>query len=38
MVFSLICLFGFLTVICAPGLVAQAREDRAAALVAAGKE
>ncbi len=35
MVFSLICLFGFLAVVCTPGLIAQAREERAAA---AGKE
>jgi len=28
MLFSLACLFGFLTVICTPGLVAQAIEDR----------
>lgn len=35
MIFSLACLFGFLTVICAPGLIAQAREDRAAASTAA---
>lgn len=28
MVFSLICLAGILTVICAPGLIAQARADR----------
>jgi len=28
MLFSLICLFGFLTVICTPGLIAQARAER----------
>jgi len=28
MVFSIICLFGFLTVICTPGLIAQYREER----------
>ena len=27
MVFSLACLVGFLTVVCAPGLIAQARAD-----------
>ena len=31
MVFSLVCLFGFLTAICTPGLIAQMREERAAA-------
>ncbi len=35
MAFSLVCLFGFLAVVCTPGLIAQAREDRAAA---AGKD
>lgn len=30
MLFSLICLVGFLAVICTPGLIAQARADRAA--------
>lgn len=38
MVFSLVCLFGFLAVICAPGLIAQAREERAAAAAGPGKE
>lgn len=32
MLFSLICLFGFLALICAPGLIAQMREEQAAAL------
>lgn len=31
MLFSLACLFGFLIVICTPGLVAQAIEDRRSA-------
>ena len=31
MLFSLACLFGFLAVICAPGLIAQMREERAEA-------
>lgn len=37
MVFSLVCLFGFLALICTPGLIAQAREERSA-VSAAGKE
>ncbi len=28
MVFSLVCLFGFLTVVCTPGLVAQYHAER----------
>lgn len=28
MLFSLACLVGFMTVVCAPGLIAQARADR----------
>jgi len=30
MLVSLACLFGFLAVICTPGLIAQARDERAA--------
>lgn len=34
MLFSIACLLGFLGVICTPGLIAQAREERAAAAAA----
>ena len=37
MIFSLVCLFGFLALICTPGLIAHAREERSAAS-AAGTE
>ncbi len=30
MLFSLACLVGFMTVVCAPGLIAQSRADRRA--------
>jgi len=31
MLFSLACLIGFMTIVCAPGLIAQARAERRAA-------
>jgi hypothetical protein len=37
MLFSIACLFGFLTVICTPGLIAQAREERSGAAATQGE-